>query len=842
MLRVITSTSAAARLGAAHAFLDKRPPANEVVIVGASRGAADDLARAIAFHRGATFGLARFSFTELASRAALSEPLAGARRAPGTEAGAEAVAARAIFDAVTAGELAYFAPVAGMPGFPKALARTLYELRLAGVGAGRLAAVGAAGADIGRLLTRVEEQLERAGVDDRAALFGLASEACRAGRVRWAELPIVLLDVPLGSRVEREFVAALATRAPELLATVADGDQATIDALTDLGAAIEAAPEPSKPNSDLSSLRRFIFATDLPPVRERSGDVRLFSAPGEGREAVEIVRRVLDEAERGVPFDQMAVFLRTPQHYLGLIEHACARGGVPVYFDRGTRRPDPAGRAFIALLSCASEGLSAKRFDEYLSLGQVPQIGAPVPSGPALPRDEALAGHASYAEPHVGPHLTPADSAVLDDVASNLQAPGVQGSIDSDDEAVVAGTLRSPWKWEELIVESAVVGGRSRADGKARWRRRLDGLAADYRFRIAELERDEPESARIARYRRDLRNLGHLREFALPIIDELAEWPDRATWGEWLDRFSRLASRALRRPARVLETLADFRPMADVGPIACEEARDVLHDRLATLDWDPPARRYGRLFVGTPHQARGRSFRVVFVPGLAERVVPQRPREDPLLLDEGRRALNGELVEQQQRGNAERLLLKLSIGAASERIYLSYPRLDVAETRARVPSFYALDVVRAITGRVPDHRVLASEAAEEAGASLAWPAPRNPDRAIDDLEHDLASLKPLLDARDPAAVKGHAHYLLQLNEALRRSVISRWARGRTAWSPSDGLIKVAPGTKAALDSHRLRARPFSLSPVLRNPTGNSWQGCSSSYETFEAGRAWRQIW
>src|SRR5207342_405185 len=146
--------------------------------------------------------------------------------------------------------------------------------------------------------------------------------------------------------------------------------------------------------------------------------------------------------------------------------------------------------------------------------------------------------------------------------------------------------------------------------------------------------------------------------------------------------------------------------------------RDVLHDRLVTLDWDPPARRYGRVFVGTPHQARGRSFRVVFVPGLAERVVPQRPREDPLLLDEHRRATDPDLVCQDDRANAERLLLKIAIGAASERLYLSYPRMDVAETRARVPSFYALDVMRAITGRVPDHRVLAADAAEEAGANL----------------------------------------------------------------------------------------------------------------------------
>jgi CRISPR/Cas system-associated exonuclease Cas4 (RecB family) len=735
-----------------------------------------------------------------------------------------------------------------MPGFPKALARTLHELRLAGIAGDRLAAgpegrpvgPGDAIGDLAALLSRVEAELARVGVDDRAALFRLAADACRAGQVRWAQLPILLLDVPLDSRAEQEFAAALIARSPDVLATVPDGDVFAHDALVALGGTVEVREMSDfrLPTSDLNCLRRYVFHTDRPPVRERAGDVRLFSAPGEGREAVEIVRRVLDEAARGVPFDEMAVFLRTPQQYLGLLEHACARGDVPVYFDRGTRRPDPAGRAFVALLSCAVDGLSAKRFDEYLSLGQVPQVSerrsAAASAPPALrraspelaqdprerrreasrygratARDVTLPADEVYADSDVARGLSRASDEPIDDIDANSPA------IDSDDEAVVAGTLRSPWKWEELIVESAVVGGRTREEGKARWRRRLAGLAADFRYRIEELKKDEPESARIARFERDLRNLAHLRQFALPIVDALAEWPEQDTWGEWIERFSALATRSLRRPARVLQTLADLRPMADVGPVTIEEARDVLHDRLVTLDREPPARRYGRLFVGTPHQARGRSFRVVFVPGLAERVVPQRPREDPLLLDERRRAIDSALVGQDERGSAERLLLKIAIGAASERLYLSYPRLDVSETRARVPSFYALDVVRAITGRVPDHRVLASEAAEEGGASLAWPAPKDPDRAIDDLEHDLATLKPLLDARDPSTVKGHAHYLLGLNESLRRSVISRWARGRGAWSPSDGLIKVAPGTQAALDAQRLRQRPYSLSALQR---------------------------
>jgi ATP-dependent helicase/nuclease subunit B len=832
-VRVILSSSAAARLAAARAFLGGRPPGAEVVIVGASRGAADDLAREIARRAGATFGLTRFSLTELAARAAAAR-LAGARRVPGSTAGAEAIAARAVFDAVAAGELTYFAPVASLPGFPKALARTVHELRLAGVTPAQLAAgatetsgpdgtgrppertavvrasdpLGSGGAgDLSALLTRVEEQLAHGGVDDRAALFRLAAAACHAKQVRWAALPIVLLDVPLDSRAEQEFAAALVAAAPDVLATAPDDDRVALAALAAMGGTIVRVDDDAPPESDLAHLRRHVFRADAPPVRDRTGDVRLFSAPGEGREAVEIVRRILDEAARGVRFDEMAVLLRTPRQYLGLLEHACARGDVPVYFDRGTRRPDPAGRAFIALLACAVEGLSAKRFDEYLSLGQVPRIasarGDGVVGSPDSP-GAALLGAAHELVDQEQP-----DDAVLDPDAA---------AIDSDDEAVIAGTLRSPWKWEELIVESAVVGGRTRADGSARWRRRLDGLKSDYQIRIAELRKEEPESARIARYERDLANLVHLRRFALPVVDALAAWPEQAIWGEWLERFTALANATLGRPARVLQVLADLRPMAAVGPVTLEEARDVLHDRLVTLDWEPPARRYGRVFVGTPHQARGRTFRVAFVPGLAERIVPQRPREDPLLLDGQRRAIDPGLVDQEQRGSAERLLLKIAIGAAGERLYLSYPRLDVAETRARVPSFYALDVIRAITGRVPDHRVLASEAAEEGGASLAWPAPKDPDRAIDDLEHDLAVLEPLLQAREPALVKGRAHYMLGLNDALRRSVISRWARGRGAWSPNDGLIRVSPSTEKALAAQRLRQRAYSLSALQRFAT------------------------
>jgi RecB family exonuclease len=266
----------------------------------------------------------------------------------------------------------------------------------------------------------------------------------------------------------------------------------------------------------------------------------------------------------------------------------------------------------------------------------------------------------------------------------------------------------------------------------------------------------------------------------------------------------------------VLKVLAELRPMSEIGPVSLEEARDVLAERLLAVELDPPRHRYGRVFVGGPHQARGRTFRVVFVAGLAERLFPQRPREDPMLLDaEMRVPLGAGLVVQDDRARAERLLLRLAAGSATERLWLSYPRIEMAESRPRVPSFYALDVMRAITGRIPNHEALQAEAAREGGAGLAWPAPAEPPRAIDDLEHDLAVLRELLQAANPGQVRGHAHYLLRLNDALKRSVTARWGRGRSLWTPFDGITRANSLTKPMLDSQRLGARPYSLSALQK---------------------------
>jgi CRISPR/Cas system-associated exonuclease Cas4 (RecB family) len=789
-LKVIQSSDSSARLAEAREWLAPRCDRG-ALIVSASRGAADDLARAVAVVRGATAGVHRFSFSQLAAR--LAAPVLATRGiAPATIIGAEAVAARAAFDAAKDDGLPYFGAVAAMPGFARALARTLQELAMAGVGPSALRELPLGGPDLARLLDGFDEQFAAASATDRAALFTAACEG--AGSV--SRLPLLLLDVPIESAVEFALARTLIASAPDTLITVPFGDLATLAYLEQLGCAITTiAPSGG---SDLAALQRSLFSGRQPPERAPNGDVRLFSAPGEGRECVEIARRILDEARAGVRFDEMAVFLRSPHEYLGLVEDAFERAGIDAWFDRGAKRPHPSGRAFLAILSCAVERLSAVRFAEYLSLAQVPEPGTADTSDVLAPADDLVAGF-------TGVETAPDPADVLSPI---------QDAVD-DESPIVEGNLRAPWKWERLIVEASVVGG-----DPARWRRRLDGLHEQYSAQIREeLKREDPESPRLAGLTRDRRNLAHLSRFALPVIDTLASWPSQATWGEWLQRFGDLAPRVLRKPGRVLRVLGELRAMSAIGPLALEQARDVLADRLRSFAEQPPPDRYGRVFVGSPQQARGRGFKVVFVPGLAERLFPQKLREDPLLLDEEmREPLDADLPLQEDRAKSERLMLRLAAGAATDRLWLSYPRLDVAGARPRVPSFYVLDVMRAIVGKIPHHEALQRDAAAAGGAKLDWPAPARPADAIDEVEHDLATLRLLIDTPDRTNVRGQAHYMLGLNAALRRSVTRRWVRAKARWRQEDGLVRVTPAIKPMLDAQRLGARPYSVSALQKFTT------------------------
>src|SRR5262249_48454159 len=89
-------------------------------------------------------------------------------------------------------------------------------------------------------------------------------------------------------------------------------------------------------------------------------------------------------------------------------------------------------------------------------------------------------------------------------------------------------------------------------------------------------------------------------------------------------------------------------------------------------------------------------------------------------------------------------------GASRARLYLSYPRVDMDQSRPRVPSFYGLEVMRAAEGALPGFDELARRAEEAAGARIGWPAPRDPIHAIHQAQYDPAPLPPIR-----AGARGH---------------------------------------------------------------------------------------
>jgi ATP-dependent helicase/nuclease subunit B len=791
----IVSAANYRRIRRARAWLEGRSAGEEVLIVGATLDAANELARSVATTKGAAFGWHRLTLSRLAF--AVAAPVLAARGlTPLSRIGADAIAARLTHRMNAEGRLSHYRSVAATPGFPRAVAGVIAELRLARVPP---EAIAGPAPDFAPLTSAYEVELKEAGLTDWAGVLALATDAASVvggNKPRLIGLPMLLLDVPIRNEAEVAFVGALAAAATEVLATVSAADQLTLSLLRDeLIVQVENLDERPVGNEVASSTRANALANlqrRLFKEEERSVDavpddtVEVFSAPGEGRECVEIARRVQSLARRGIPFDRIAVLLRSPEGYRSYIDEAFNRAGIPAHYARGAVRPDPAGRAFCALLKCVAEDLSARRFAEYLSLGQVPDTTSDGAPPEAIPGGERwVSADSEFAQ-------------VSTEEAAEQLRPAQPPINQPDGGPVTEGHLRAPRRWERLLVESAVIGGRNR------WRRRINGLANDLRLRLSELaEEDETQAAALAR---TLEDLAVFASYAIPLIDLLDSLPKSANWGEWLDRLSGLATRALKYPERVLSVLAELAPMGSVGPLALKEVLMVLEPLLLQAAVPPASKRYGRVLVAPIDAARGMSFDAVFVPGLAEKMFPRKIVEEPILLDSVREQIGG-LATNETRVEQERLALALVAGAADQRICFSYSRLDLDQARQRVPSFYGLEAFRAAEGHLPDFAELARRAESATSARLGWPAPTDPAEAIDDAEYDLAILSRL-EARGQES-PGAARYLVTANPFLARALRTRYQRWSRSWTASDGLLSRSEMVRAIMAKHAMGLRSYS---------------------------------
>ena len=336
--------------GPAVRFIQEWGKSGPVLVLASTRIAADEWSRAAC--ENALVGIHRSTLVHLAAALAARE-IAISGAVPVTNLVVTAIAARITYQALSHDALDYFEPVARMPGFAIALASTLSELRLDHVADEDLAQAGGAASDLAVLLRLYREELRERCFVDLADQFAAAIGAARSGSHTLCGAPMLLVDTPSETALERDLIAALAERSSDVLDL----------RLGDRGG--EAA-------TSLESLQRYLSEPE-PPRRGTDGTVQILAASGEALECVEIARRATDAAGRGLPFDSMAVLLRSPERYQPMVEEALRRAGIPGHYQRGSRRPSVSGRAFLALLECARDGLTASRFAEYLSLGQTPE-------------------------------------------------------------------------------------------------------------------------------------------------------------------------------------------------------------------------------------------------------------------------------------------------------------------------------------------------------------------------------------------------------------------------------------------------------------------------------------
>src|SRR5262245_30023536 len=303
-----------------------------VLILSNERAAGDEIAQEVCGK--VLLGVDRFGFRDFVRKVSREE----LRRAGVVSVGRvvrEAIAARVSHGA----KLSELKDAAGFPGFPRALTDTLEDLRL-----NRWVVTG----DLAALLAGYEDEMRSRGFADHASRVGIATAAVRSDQYRFRGRSVVLLDLAVRTAAERELIEEVKRAAPAVLALRLGTEQ---------GGA-----------TSLESLQSNLFSAELIEPREEDGSVEVFSTSGEALECVEIARRIV---QSGLPFDQTAILLRSPERYQPLVLEGLRRAGVPAYCTRGTARPDAAGRAFVALLACAEEGLPASRFAEYLSLGQM---------------------------------------------------------------------------------------------------------------------------------------------------------------------------------------------------------------------------------------------------------------------------------------------------------------------------------------------------------------------------------------------------------------------------------------------------------------------------------------
>ena len=348
--------------------------------------------------------------------------------------------------------------------------------------------------------------------------------------------------------------------------------------------------------------------------------------------------------------------------------------------------------------------------------------------------------------------------------------------------------------WDRLSAEAGLVAG------EKQWRERLQAMLGGL---TAELQKAGAERRPALEYRR--KQIGNLLSFMEQLFAAGSEWQRCRTWTALADSvvaFLRRFHPPSRECEQVQEELVALGDLDRLG-----EPVDLLEFRAAgEAALGSSSRQLGTLEQSGVHllsltAARHTRFRVVFAPGLVEGKFPLPGRQDPVLLDDERRALSGPLSGngatlplKGSRPHEERLLFLLALGAARERLVLTVPRADAVSGAARMPSYYVLAVLECLAGRPLSYSDL--NGAEVPRLRLVrrshWltQAART---SLDGREFDLRTVKTCLQSEHPET----GRYLEHCSPNFARALEAEQAQWATpAFTSYEGMLVSAPCRQA----------------------------------------------